>query len=347
MDLVLENTLEMNGNDKNDIGMVVIRGNSVVMTNQKEKTLRLCDWLRLTRKTKAENFTNASEKEPINKCFKAAENGYDPFSRRCKKSINQFVSNPFTEASKNCHFAARSLESYEGNGAAGTTNVNVKYCFGNDTLPDVFSVNKGDLLSYQPYAMGRMKYILGEDAMNIIQRVDVLDSSWFDSDERLHPSYDLARGTVGKTDSQTRQSTSRGSGCKKKMKEFPSQVWRLQAALGEQAEITKYSQQAYERLQTVARGTRLGSQTPKLSNPHHRVLLHLAYTDKTSWMKLECMQSRGANIRYYVVRDFEVLFRFGRMDRSIEVQGMMDSLKVKADRSFEWDTILLALWFNR
>ncbi|KAF9625172.1 hypothetical protein IFM89_020039 [Coptis chinensis] len=31
MNLVLENTLKMNGNDKNDIGIVVIRGNSVVM----------------------------------------------------------------------------------------------------------------------------------------------------------------------------------------------------------------------------------------------------------------------------------------------------------------------------
>jgi len=30
-----------------------------------------------------------------------------------------------------------------------------------------------------------------------------------------------------------------------------SQVWRLQAALGEQSEITKYSQQEYERLQNV------------------------------------------------------------------------------------------------
>jgi hypothetical protein len=30
-----------------------------------------------------------------------------------------------------------------------------------------------------------------------------------------------------------------------------SQVWRLQAALGEQTEITKYSQQEFERLQNV------------------------------------------------------------------------------------------------
>ncbi|OEL31083.1 putative small nuclear ribonucleoprotein G [Dichanthelium oligosanthes] len=31
MNLVIDNTVEVNGNDKNDIGMVVIRGNSVVM----------------------------------------------------------------------------------------------------------------------------------------------------------------------------------------------------------------------------------------------------------------------------------------------------------------------------
>ncbi|CAN4111653.1 unnamed protein product [Withania somnifera] len=33
-----------------------------------------------------------------------------------------------------------------------------------DTLPDGFSVNKGDMVSYQPYAMGRMKFIWGDDA---------------------------------------------------------------------------------------------------------------------------------------------------------------------------------------
>lgn len=35
------------------------------------------------------------------------------------------------------------------------------------------------------------------------------------------------------------------------------QVWRLQAALGEQTEITKYSQQEYERLQNVKFSTLL------------------------------------------------------------------------------------------
>ncbi|CAN6439210.1 unnamed protein product [Victoria cruziana] len=31
MNLVVDNTVEVNGNEKNEIGMVVIRGNSVVM----------------------------------------------------------------------------------------------------------------------------------------------------------------------------------------------------------------------------------------------------------------------------------------------------------------------------
>uniref|UniRef100_A0A803KYY3 Cytochrome P450 704C1-like n=1 Tax=Chenopodium quinoa TaxID=63459 RepID=A0A803KYY3_CHEQI len=39
-----------------------------------------------------------------------------------------------------------------------------KMCFSNDTLPDGYSVNKGDTVAYQPYAMGRMSYIWGDDA---------------------------------------------------------------------------------------------------------------------------------------------------------------------------------------
>lgn len=42
--------------------------------------------------------------------------------------------------------------------------VDGKICFSNDTLPDGFSVNKGDMVSYQPYAMGRMKFLWGDDA---------------------------------------------------------------------------------------------------------------------------------------------------------------------------------------
>ncbi|MCL7029789.1 hypothetical protein MKW94_017327 [Papaver nudicaule] len=42
--------------------------------------------------------------------------------------------------------------------------VDAKICFSDDTLPDGYSVHKGDMVSYQPYAMGRMKFIWGEDA---------------------------------------------------------------------------------------------------------------------------------------------------------------------------------------
>ncbi|KAJ4848490.1 hypothetical protein Tsubulata_003361, partial [Turnera subulata] len=42
--------------------------------------------------------------------------------------------------------------------------VDAKICLSDDTLPDGFSVRKGDMVSYQPYAMGRMKFVWGEDA---------------------------------------------------------------------------------------------------------------------------------------------------------------------------------------
>ncbi|VVA19351.1 PREDICTED: cytochrome P450 [Prunus dulcis] len=42
--------------------------------------------------------------------------------------------------------------------------VDAKICFSDDTLPDGYSVRKGDMIAYQPYAMGRMKVIWGDDA---------------------------------------------------------------------------------------------------------------------------------------------------------------------------------------
>ncbi|XP_031272659.1 cytochrome P450 704C1-like isoform X1 [Pistacia vera] len=42
--------------------------------------------------------------------------------------------------------------------------VDAKICFADDTLPDGFNVSKGDMVAYQPYAMGRMKFIWGDDA---------------------------------------------------------------------------------------------------------------------------------------------------------------------------------------
>uniref|UniRef100_A0A0D9W8F5 Cytochrome P450 n=1 Tax=Leersia perrieri TaxID=77586 RepID=A0A0D9W8F5_9ORYZ len=42
--------------------------------------------------------------------------------------------------------------------------IDVKYCFSDDTLPDGHAVNKGDMVNYQPYPMGRMKFLWGNDA---------------------------------------------------------------------------------------------------------------------------------------------------------------------------------------
>lgn len=44
--------------------------------------------------------------------------------------------------------------------------VDAKICFADDVLPDGYAVNKGDMVSYQPYAMGRMKFIWGDDAQD-------------------------------------------------------------------------------------------------------------------------------------------------------------------------------------
>ncbi|XBI62189.1 hypothetical protein VPH35_042852 [Triticum aestivum] len=42
--------------------------------------------------------------------------------------------------------------------------VDVKCCFSDDTLPDGHTVRRGDMVNYQPFAMGRMKFLWGDDA---------------------------------------------------------------------------------------------------------------------------------------------------------------------------------------
>ncbi|KAK4415986.1 cytochrome [Sesamum alatum] len=41
---------------------------------------------------------------------------------------------------------------------------NPKMCFSDDIMPDGYHVKKGDVVTYLPYAMGRMKFIWGNDA---------------------------------------------------------------------------------------------------------------------------------------------------------------------------------------
>ncbi|KAG2568175.1 hypothetical protein PVAP13_7NG297500, partial [Panicum virgatum] len=42
--------------------------------------------------------------------------------------------------------------------------VDAKCCLSDDTLPDGYAVKKGDMVNYQPYAMGRMDFLWGADA---------------------------------------------------------------------------------------------------------------------------------------------------------------------------------------
>ncbi|KAL6981843.1 hypothetical protein U1Q18_023461 [Sarracenia purpurea var. burkii] len=56
-----------------------------------------------------------------------------------------------------------------------------KVCFSDDTLPDGFSVRKGDWVAYQPYAMGRMRYIWGDDAQ------DFKPERWLDDNGIFKP----------------------------------------------------------------------------------------------------------------------------------------------------------------
>ncbi|KAJ3680063.1 hypothetical protein LUZ60_016341 [Juncus effusus] len=40
----------------------------------------------------------------------------------------------------------------------------VKCCFSDDTFPDGYDIKKGDLVNFQPFVMGRMKFLWGDDA---------------------------------------------------------------------------------------------------------------------------------------------------------------------------------------
>ncbi|KAL8267798.1 hypothetical protein R6Q59_001596 [Mikania micrantha] len=56
-----------------------------------------------------------------------------------------------------------------------------KICFGDDVLPDGYSVKKGDMVTYMPYAMGRMKFLWGDDAH------DFKPERWLDHNGIFHP----------------------------------------------------------------------------------------------------------------------------------------------------------------
>ncbi|KAH7664630.1 Abieta-7,13-dien-18-ol hydroxylase protein [Dioscorea alata] len=59
--------------------------------------------------------------------------------------------------------------------------LDVKECSSDDTLPDGFAVKKGDFVNYQPYAMGRMKFLWGDDAE------DFRPERWFNDEGVFQP----------------------------------------------------------------------------------------------------------------------------------------------------------------
>ncbi|XP_042505626.1 cytochrome P450 704C1-like [Macadamia integrifolia] len=54
--------------------------------------------------------------------------------------------------------------------------VDAKICLLGDALPDGYIVKKGDMVAYQPYVMGKMKFIWGEDAR------EFWPERWFNED---------------------------------------------------------------------------------------------------------------------------------------------------------------------
>ncbi|KAK0595804.1 hypothetical protein LWI29_010166 [Acer saccharum] len=56
-----------------------------------------------------------------------------------------------------------------------------KVCFSDDTMPDGFKVDKGDLVIYLPYAMGRMEFLWGNDAQ------EFRPERWLGESGRFHP----------------------------------------------------------------------------------------------------------------------------------------------------------------
>jgi cytochrome P450 len=57
-----------------------------------------------------------------------------------------------------------------------------KHCNSDDTLPDGYAVRKGDMMHYQPYPMGRMEFLWGEDAE------EFRPERWLDDDDVFVPA---------------------------------------------------------------------------------------------------------------------------------------------------------------
>ncbi|KAK2353944.1 hypothetical protein P8452_74441 [Trifolium repens] len=93
---------------------------------------------------------------------KAAEEVRKATNTKTISSCTEFVSSVTDEAIEKMNYLNATLT--ETLRLYPAVPVDAKICFSDDTLPDGYSVKKGDMVAYQPYAMGRMKFIWGDDA---------------------------------------------------------------------------------------------------------------------------------------------------------------------------------------
>ncbi|CAN4075402.1 unnamed protein product [Withania somnifera] len=77
-------------------------------------------------------------------------------------TISEFAANLNEEAVDKMHYLHAVLS--ETIRLYPAIPVNAKVCLQDDVFPDGFNVKKGDMVAYPPYAMGRMKYLWGDDA---------------------------------------------------------------------------------------------------------------------------------------------------------------------------------------
>ncbi|KAK4476533.1 hypothetical protein RD792_015689 [Penstemon davidsonii] len=77
-------------------------------------------------------------------------------------SISEFASSVSEEALEKMHYLHATLT--ETLRLYPPVPVNPKICMSDDKMWDGFHVRKGDTVAYQPYAMGRMRFVWGDDA---------------------------------------------------------------------------------------------------------------------------------------------------------------------------------------
>ncbi|KAL3615607.1 hypothetical protein CASFOL_041268 [Castilleja foliolosa] len=101
-------------------------------------------------------------KHPLVQEKVAKEIEYAVESNDVTKDISEFAASLSEESLEKMHYLHAAIT--ETLRLYPAVPVDPKICLSDDTLPDGFHVKKGSMVAYQPYAMGRMKLIWGDDA---------------------------------------------------------------------------------------------------------------------------------------------------------------------------------------